>query len=56
MQDQLKRICAARLAMAENNVYTRAISELEMQIKELEVGRDRVIKENWEDLKNLRKG
>lgn len=53
VEDQIKRIQAARLAMAETNDYSKAVSDLESQLKQLEFGKEKVIKENWNDLMSM---
>jgi len=53
VEDQIKRIQAARLAMAETNDYSKVVSSLENDLRSLEFGKDKVIKENWKDLMNM---
>lgn len=56
IQDQMKRIQAARLAMAEDSAYQRIISDFESQCRQVEYGKDAVIQDNWEFLKAKGKG
>jgi len=56
IQDQIKRITAARLAMAASADYNKAISELERQFRVLSFGEDKLIQDNWEDLKRRKRG
>lgn len=55
IREQLKAIQAARLAVAGNNDYKMVTTELEKQLRELDLGKKKVIKENWEELKLMRK-
>jgi len=52
---QLKAIQASRLAMANNDEFQRANSELERQLMELNIGKKDIIQENWKDLRILGK-
>jgi hypothetical protein len=56
VQDQMKRIVAARLAMVDTTHYEKAMSELEGQIRDLKFGKDELVQDNWEDLKRKRRG
>ncbi|NCC60056.1 MAG: hypothetical protein EOM12_03770 [Verrucomicrobiae bacterium] len=56
VQDQLKRIQAARLAMAENSSYERVCNDLEIQIHELEHGKEKVVQDNWDFLREKGRG
>lgn len=51
VQDQIKRISACRMAMVKDNDYQNIISELERQLRELEMGKNKLIKSNWDSLK-----
>lgn len=53
--DQIKNIQACRLAMDEGKHYNDALSEYQAQLRELEVEKEVIIKENWNDLKMLRR-
>ena len=55
MIDQMKNRQAARLAMARNEDYQKAMNELQAQIHQVECGEDKVVRENWKDLKKIRR-
>lgn len=56
VQDQINRIQAARLAMAEDNSYSSAVNDLEVQLRRLELGGKEVARQGWEYLKRKRRG
>lgn len=56
VQDQMKRIQAARMAMAENTAYSKILSEFERQLHSLSPDGEDRIRENWQDLKQRGKG
>ena len=56
IQDQMKRIQAARLAMAESTDYERILNDLDSQTREVEQGKRKVVEDNWEFLRSRGKG
>ena len=55
ISDYIKQIQAVRIGMANQEGYSRIIGELEMQLQSLKVGREEVVKKNWDDLKLMKK-
>jgi len=53
--EQIKNIQATRLAMAKDSDYEKAINTYESQLRELELGKEHIVKESWDDLKLMGK-
>jgi len=55
VEDQLKAIQASRLGMVQDKDYQMAIAEYDRQLKELKLGKDKIVESNWDDLKLMRR-
>ncbi len=53
--EQLKNIQATRIAMARDSDYEKAVGAYESQLREIELGKEHIIKESWDDLKLMGK-
>jgi len=42
--------------MAKDNAYSEIMNGLQSQLNELEVGKEKIIKESWKELKVMRRG
>lgn len=56
IQDRMSAIQACRLAMAKDTSYSEIMNGLQIQLAELEYGKDKVIKESWKALKIMGRG
>jgi hypothetical protein len=56
LTNRIWAIHVARLAMAADKTFTNVVGDLEGQLREIDVGKNSLIKENWDDLKRMRRG
>lgn len=55
ISDHIKQIQAVRVGGAEPNDYARCMQELQAQLETFKIGREDATRQNWEDLKALKK-
>lgn len=53
--EQIKNIQATRIAMSKDNDYEKAIGIYENQLREIELGKEYIVKESWDELKLMGK-
>jgi len=51
LSDFLRDLQTARAGMAKDNQFRRIITEVKYRIMTIEIGRERIIKENWDSLR-----
>jgi hypothetical protein len=56
LQNQIKAIQAARYAQANNSDYQEIMTGLQSQISKIEFGEEKVVKENWNELRKMKRG
>lgn len=56
IQNRMREIQSARLAMASDNAYQDIMTELSSQLNEIEVGKEKIINESWSELKKIGRG
>jgi hypothetical protein len=54
IKGQLDMIYAVRIGMADENGFSTNVYMLENKLKELEIGKEEMVKRNWEELKERR--
>lgn len=53
LEDQIKRLQAARSSVALDADYAGILGDLTEQLREIEHGTETVVRQNWQDLKRI---